>query len=277
MDKFKGYYFKCTSENHTIAFIPAIHGKSASIQIITDKASYSTKLKHIAFGKEVPQVRTDMGVFSDSGIKLNINTEQLKAFGVLKFEKFTPLKNDIMGPFKLLSPIMQCRHRVISMHHSVNGKVYINGDIFVFINGNGYIEGDEGSSFPKSYLWAQCFWRGGSFMLSAADVPIFGTSINGVIGAFSVHGRELRIGTYLGAKPKKVTDSGAIIQQRDYTLTVKKISDNGKKLYAPRNGNMSRIIKESAQCRLYVKLEKKNKALTKFISPYGSFERSCNL
>lgn len=274
MDKFKGYYFKCTSENHTIAFIPAIHGKSASLQIITDKASYNAKLSHIDFGKKIPYVKTDMGVFSDKGIKLNINTEPLKAFGTLKFGEFTPLKNDIMGPFKLLSPIMQCRHRVISMCHSVNGMVNINGDILVFINGNGYIEGDEGSSFPKSYLWAQCFWSGGSFMLSAADVPIFGTSINGVIGAFSVHGKELRIATYLGAKPKEVTDSAAIIRQGDSTLTVKKVSGSGSELYAPKNGNMSRIITESVQCRLYVKLERNSKTLAEFVSPYGSFESS---
>lgn len=275
MDRFKGYYFKCTGNNRTAAFIPAIHGKNASLQIITDKASFVTELNSIFFGSKIPQVKTDIGVFSDKGIKLNINTQQLKASAILKFGAFTPLKYDIMGPFKLLSPVMQCRHRVVSMLHTVSGKAVINGDVLTFNNGKGYIEGDEGVSFPKSYLWAQCFWDSGSLMISVADVPILGTSIQGVIGAITVHGAEYRFGTYLGAKPTKVTDSLAQIKQGSYILTIKKLSaKRGNQLYAPKNGNMSRIIAEDAQCRLYVKLIRENEIITEIISPYGSFESS---
>lgn len=275
MDRFKGYYFKCADKEHSISFIPAKHGAKSSLQIITDKASYNTELHNVIFGAKPPQARFDSGTFSDKGIKLSLNTAEIKASGILRFGSLTPLRYDVMGPFKLMSPVLQCRHRVISMLHTVNGKIVINNESFAFNNGKGYIEGDEGVSFPKNYLWTQCFFKDGSLMLSIADVPICGLSIKGIIGVISVKGEEYRFGTYLGARLKILTDGLAQIKQGSYALTVKKLADNnGEPLYAPQNGNMSRIITEAVKCRVYFRLEYKNKTLLENTSSYGSFE-SC--
>lgn len=275
MDKFKGYYFKCTNKNHTVALIPAAHGNKASLQIITDKASRSIKLSRIAFGSKPPQVKTNLGIFTRQGIKLNIDTHDLKAQGTLRFGTFTPLKYDIMGPFKLMSPILQCRHRIISMLHTVNGKIVINNEAFSFENGKGYIEGDEGTSFPKSYLWAQSFFKDGSLMLSVADVPISAASITGIIGAVMLKGREYRFGTYLGAKLQELTETSAKIKQGKYTLTLKKLPDAAANpLYAPQNGKMTRTITEYAQCSLRLRLEKNATPLIDETTPYASFESS---
>lgn len=52
MGYFKGWYFKCCTDDKTIAFIPAYHYSdnktSASLQIITDDAAY----RHLSRGKD---------------------------------------------------------------------------------------------------------------------------------------------------------------------------------------------------------------------------------
>lgn len=49
-DYFKGWYFKCSNENKTIAFIPAFHQsnheKTASLQIITDYTAFNLETAH---------------------------------------------------------------------------------------------------------------------------------------------------------------------------------------------------------------------------------------
>ncbi|MCM1299358.1 MAG: hypothetical protein NC203_01065 [Firmicutes bacterium] len=272
MYKFKGYYFKCSSPQHTLALIPACHGIASSLQIITENSSYNVDLDFLRFGEKPSRVKTNNCIFSEKGLLLEIDTDEVKAKGLLHFGKLTSLSYDIMGPFKLLAPILQCRHRVISMYNSVNEKISVNKESFLFRNGKGYIEGDEGVSFPSSYIWAQCFWNVGSMMLSAADVPLPGFSINGIIGAIITEKKEYRFGTYLGASAKYLSRSSAVIKQGDYTLTVKNLSEKGHDLFAPNNGCMNRIICENVKSRIYVNLKRKNNTLLEFVSDEGSFE-----
>lgn len=272
MNRFKGYYFKCSGKEHTLALIPASHGGSASLQIITDARSYSLEYPHIIFGNKIPRVKLGGSVFSERKIRLDIDRKNVKAKGMLYFGSLTPPKYDIMGIFKATAPILQCRHRVISMLHKVNGFVRINGEKFVFNNGSGYIEGDEGSSFPKRYIWAQGFFGGGSVMLSVADVPIAGVTINGVIAAIYAYGKEYRLATYLGAKAVSAGEDFAEIKQRGFSLFVKRLSDNSHPLYAPREGKMNRIIRENPKCRLYCRFAKNNSVLLEFITEQGSWE-----
>lgn len=272
MDKFKGYYFKCSSKEHSLAFIPASHGNTFSLQIITQQCSHNIKLDFSKFGSKTPRIKTNAGIFSEKGIKLYINSSEAKVMGLLRFGKISPLSYDIMGPFTLLAPVLQCRHRIISMYHSVDGNITVNNEIFLFKNGNGYIEGDEGTSFPSGYLWTQCFWKDVSMMLSSADVPLFGTSIRGVIGVIAAKGKEYRFATYLGAKTKFLSENSVVIKQGDYTLSVKNLSNKGHNLFAPKDSHMNRIIYENVKCRVYVDLKRKNKSLLRFISNEGSFE-----
>ena len=272
MKKFKGYYFKCSSNEHTLALIPASHENGASLQIITDRNSFVTDYRHILFGKTLPRVKIGESTFSERKIILNVNRQNIKAKGVIYFGTLTPLKYDIMGAFKPIAPLMQCRHSVISMKHKVNGSVIINGEKYIFKNDSGYIEGDEGRSFPKNYVWAQAFFDGGSIMMSAADVPLPGTVIRGVIAVLYAYGKEFRLATYLGAKAVFVGDGYAEIRQGKYTLTIKRLSDNSHKLLAPQKGKMNRIIRESPKCELYCRLKKNDRIIAEFISDSGSFE-----
>ena len=70
---------------------------------------------------------------------------------------------------------MQCKHRIISMCHTLYGILKINGEAVSFENGIGYIESDRGTSFPKSYIWTQCSIpkeQPSSIVAAVADIPL---------------------------------------------------------------------------------------------------------
>lgn len=161
-DYFEGWYLKAQSDSQALAVIPAIHqskGKcTSSIQIITDEDTWTISFPAGAFRQTKKKIAIGKNSFGERGIRLSINTPEISAQGKLTFESLTPLKYDIMGPFSLV-PYMECRHSVFSMRHVVNGTVVLNGKKYLFDNAMGYWEGDRGRSFPKEYLWTQCFFR----------------------------------------------------------------------------------------------------------------------
>lgn len=272
---FKGWYFKCAAENQTVAFIPAFHyyggEEKILLQIITDNKAFCLPFSYMRYSDNSLFVITGKNIFSEKGIKLDIETDNLTAKGVLRFGKLTPIRYDIMGPFKFV-PFMQCRHSVYSMSHRVDGKITLNGKQYVFHNGAGYIEGDRGSSFPSRYIWTQCGFSNGSLMLSVADIPVFGFGFTGIIGIVMLNGKEHRIATYLGAKLKRIGKNTVVVSQGDYELTAKLIKKNSHPLSAPINGKMSRTIHESASCTAYYGFSYKGAVLCKFTSDRASFE-----
>lgn len=274
---FQGRYFKCQSENHSCAFIPAVHREggisSASLQIITDDKAWNIPMEYQRFlpSANGAEALIDKSYFGTKGIRLSVNTRDVYARGRLYFTGLSPIKYDIMGPFKFF-PLMECRHSVISMRHAVNGKITINGKDYIFKNGLGYIEADRGTSFPRRYAWTQCFFPGGSIMISVADVPLGPVSITGVIAVIQSGKLEKRIATYLGAKAVKISDGEIVIRQSDTTLTAKLINKNAHGLRAPVKGKMNRIIKESINATVFYRCEKAGKTILQFTSPRASFE-----
>lgn len=268
---FKGWYFKCVGEDGTVAFIPSFDSETAFLQIITDSETFCMSAGKLRYRENPLTVRTSGALFSEKGIKLDIKTDALTARGVLRFGKLSPIRYDIMGPFKLV-PFMQCRHSVYSMSHRVDGRLLINGRQYRFRNGAGYIEGDSGVSFPSRYVWTQCCFSGGSLMLSAADIPMFLGSFTGVIGIVLLDGKEYRIATYLGAKVKRIGNDAVTVAQGGYTLTAELLSGNGLPLPAPVNGKMSRTIHESASCTARYRFSYGKNVLLDFTSDKASFE-----
>lgn len=274
-DHFKGMYFKCGDKTQTVAFIPSVHyygGKyRAFLQIITDNSAYQISFSDIKITEKPLFIKIGGNLLCKYGIKLNINTKELNIQGKLKFGKLTPIGYDIMGPFKYI-PLMQCRHRVYSMAHRVDGKITINGQQYKFNNGIGYIEGDRGNSFPKRYVWTQCNFSGGSIMLSAADIPLFGLCFTGTICVVMLNGKEYRIATYLGAKLKHIGENSITVSQGKLELTARLIKKNAHPLSAPVNGEMSRTIHESASCSAYYRFSVNGKTVCEFTSDRASFE-----
>lgn len=276
---FKGWYFKCSADDKTIAFIPAFHRsnkkETASLQIIMDDMSFNIRFDSLEYSQNPLCVRLGNSVFSEKGIDLNIHTNELTVTGKLRFCQLSPIRYDIMGPFCLV-PFMQCRHSVYSMKHFVDGEIIINGQSLIFQNGIGYIEGDCGTSFPNKYIWTQCSFENGSLMLSVADIPIMGFHFTGIIGVVLLDGKEYRIATYLNAGLKDIEKNTITVRQGNYELTANLIEKNAQPLYAPISGQMSRTIHESASCRAHYKFSCKDKILCEFTSDRASFEFEYN-
>ncbi len=275
MGYFKGWYFKCCTENQTIAFIPAYHCSgnkaSASLQIITDASTYCIPFRKIEYREHPLSIRLGNCRFSEQGVSVHLQDKDVTVDGFLRFQPLTPIRYDIMGPFALV-PFMQCRHSVYSMTHKMGGQITVGSQQFDFHNGVGYIEGDRGYSFPKRYIWTQCCFARGSLMLSVADIPLLGGHFTGIIGVVLLDGREYRIATYLGAHVKRIKENTVVVRQGNYELVAKLLKKNSHPLFAPENGSMCRTIYESASCTAYYRFSHKHRVLCEFSSSKASFE-----
>lgn len=272
---FFGWYLKCQSDTQTLAVIPAYHRtgrkRTCSIQIITDQETWMIPYKADEFRCVGKHISIGKNQFSEKGIRLSAHTAQVTVEGKLKFGSLLPLKYDIMGPFALV-PFMECRHRVWSMGHLVNGTVSINGEKYLFKNARGYWEGDRGVSFPKKYIWTQCCFPGGSLMMAVADIPIMGIHFTGIIGVVIWMEREYRFATYLGARAERIQNKKVCIVQGNLELEARLIKAFSHPLKAPSQGDMVRIIHESAACRAFYRFRKKGRTIFSFQTDKASFE-----
>lgn len=274
-NSFYGWYLKCQSDTQTLAVIPAIHNtgnkRACSIQIITDKDAWTVMFPADRFQQTKRNIRIGENRFGEKGMRLAIHTQQVTIRGKLDFGPLFPIKYDIMGPFALV-PFMECRHSVWSMRHSVRGAVCINGQTYFFRNAWGYWEGDSGRSFPKEYLWTQCFFSDGALMLSVADIPMAGIHFTGIIGVVLWQGKEYRIATYLGARAVKIHHKMVRVIQGGLELDVCLLEGSGHPLKAPSKGDMIRTIHESASCRAFYRFCKKGRTMFAFETDRASFE-----
>ena len=125
-----GWYYRCQSDTQTLAIIPSVHktkdGDFCAIQLITDTVAFHVPFPYQDFQKNGNQIKVGSNRFGDEGIHLDIHTPELHVIGDLRFGPFSPLRYDIMGPFRYM-PFMQCRHSVFSMKHTAHGEISING------------------------------------------------------------------------------------------------------------------------------------------------------
>lgn len=274
---FCGWYFRCQSDTDTLALIPAMHAthgeRSGSLQIISDTGSHLVPFSREDVWVSTNRSRAELGknVFREDGIRLDVNTQELTAKGELRFGPPTPIRYHIMGPFRYV-PCMECCHTVISMRHTVSGDLRINGKDYRFRNDIGYIEGDRGRSFPKNYVWTQCFFEEGSLMLSVAKIPFGPIGFTGIIGIIHLRGREYRFATYLGAKTEKIGDREIVIRQGALSLTAKLLEKNAYFLKAPKSGDMIRNIRENAACRAKYRFSIGKRTILDFETPNAAFE-----
>lgn len=275
-NRFFGWYFKCQGDGGTLSVIPAFHknGKNStcSIQIITDDGAWN-----VTYPASLWRRRRGFGVdigknaFGREGYTLDVSGEGITANGSVRFGSFTPLRSDIMGPFRFI-PFLQCRHSVISMLHTVDGEITVNGRRYLFEGGRGYVEGDRGRSFPEVYAWTHGFTEGGSVMLSVASIPFGLFRFTGIIGAVYEGGREYRIATYRGARPQMIEGGKIVIRQGKKTLTAEQLTRSAHPLNAPVSGAMIRTIRESAACRARYRLTDGEREILSFECPVASFE-----
>lgn len=269
---FEGWYFKLVneSENESFAIIPGIamdeNGKShAFIQLLdgtrqeagyftfpTDSFKASSNSFHIQIGEST---------FSLDQIKLNL--PELK--GTLRIQDVVPWPNKwyspgIMGPYSFV-PFMECYHGVLSMNHTLKGKLRIRGKDIDFTGGRGYIEKDWGHSFPSAYFWMQSnhFSSPGiSLKASVANIPWLGSSFVGFIAGLYVDNQLFEFTTYNRTKLSLSVASKRFVKLRfensRHTLEITAYRNAATELASPITGFMDGRISESMSSRLDVQL-----------------------
>ncbi len=280
-NRFEGMYFKQQAGERMLAFIPALHtnnsGKrTASLQVVTRGCAHFIELpaNSVVIDRRAMSVSTGIGMFSPSGIELDLKTPALSITGKLLFKQGVKPRGDIMGPYRFV-PFMECRHGVFSLTHGVDGSLVVNGETLDFTNGIGYTEGDRGRSFPGRYIWTHYGWttdRPCSLMLSVAAVRPLGKAFTGIIGFVYFGGREYRLATYCGAQLKSIEDSAVTVRQGPYELTARLLGDGGQMLSAPVSGAMTRLIRESLSCRAAYRFSDNGRVLFDSVTDKASFE-----
>ena len=296
-DYFYGWYFRCQGEE-SIAVIPAVHlggGKgNCSIQVVTEAGSLYQEfpIDQFRISPDRESMQIGENLFSKKGIRLNLEAslpeksvrsmkkefredlpgcKRLRISGLLRFGEFARPKYDIMGPFSRI-PGMECRHAVYSMKHTVNGELKLGKKTIRFVDGDGYMEGDSGTSFPQKYIWTQHFLKEGSFMTAAASIPLGGICFNGTVGFLYWRNREYRFATYLGARIRKMKEGELLIQLGRFTLRIRLKQKHGHVLNAPDNGRMIRKIQEDIACGAEYTLMYRNHVLLHTITDKAAAE-----
>jgi tocopherol cyclase len=272
---FEGWYFKVVNkaEDRAFAFIPGISmdekGKQqAFIQVLDGKkltAEYH-KFDADAFKAEPGKFEIEIAGSRFSANRIQLNLPFIK--GELRFIGTTnwPRKlysPGIMGPYSFV-PFMECYHGILSMDHSIEGILNINGEEIDFTGGRGYMEKDWGSSFPGAYIWLQTnhFGQPGtSLKASVAKIPWLGGSFTGFIAGLWFKNRLYRFTTYNGSHlVKSNADNGKVelvLENRKYRIEILVLRHNSTELASPIAGFMEGRISESMTDLIEVRLSDK--------------------
>jgi len=256
---FEGTYYKHQKNGNTVCVISGKAKDSSFIQVITNEKSYIYNFKTL----------NESGcLFGTNGIILGL--PEVK--GIIKYSPITPIKYDIMGPFKLCP--MKCRHKIVSMYHKLNGKITVEGMPIDFNGGTGYIEGDRGNSFPPKYLWVHCndFAQKCSIVISVAQIPFGFAKFMGCIAVVWYNGTEYRFATYLNVKTLIAKRNKIVLWQGNRMLEAEIAEDLFSPLMSPRNGKMSDTIYESNTTQATFRLSQDDKTVFELVSSNTSFE-----
>ena len=89
---------------------------------------------------------------------MDLQTASTSVSGRLCFGGPTPLRYDIMGSFCAV-PFMECRHRVFSIGHAVDGTLWVNGKPTIFKMVGDILRGTGGVPSPDVMLGLSAAFR----------------------------------------------------------------------------------------------------------------------
>ena len=223
---FEGWYYKLISAdlNQRLAIIPGVfhhpdpQNHHAFIQVLNGMTSQVNYHRYPleAFHASLRDFNIQVGSssFYHHGIQLDITGEDQSIQGDLEFEDIHPwpvkiFSPGVMGPYRF-APLMQTYHGILSLDHTIQGNLQVNGMQYNFSNGLGYIEKDWGRTFPRAYIWMQSnhfTQKGVSLTASVATIPWLTSWFRGFLIGLLVDGKLYRFTTYLGSKIETLTVS----------------------------------------------------------------------
>lgn len=260
--------------------------KSPFLQVITPEGSHFLPYPPEEYRADSGRcmVRLGENFFSRSGIRISIHRDGLQMDGNIAYSHPIPIQRDLlfptlMGPFSHV-PGLECRHDVWSMNHRLSGVLNLNGRTLDFTGGNGYLETDEGRSFPSAWVWYQsCRFPDpeDSVMFAAARVPYAGISFPGLLCVCHAGGVEHRIATYLGGRLThfEMEKGIALLEARQggYLLRIRVLCQNPQKLLAPSSDGSWHSLREYPCCRSRVLLKKDGRFLLDAEGGCAGFEQ----
>ncbi|MFI3207804.1 MAG: tocopherol cyclase family protein [Eubacteriales bacterium] len=278
---FEGWYFKHQIGDRVFSFIVSFHTdeheqECAYIQFVTNEGSFCEKfdIEDCYVNLETFHIKIGGNRFGRTGCRVNIKSNGLEVACNIRYGEFTKIPSDIMGPFAKV-PSVPCKHSILSMIHDLHGFIDINDEAIELTGGTGYIEGDSGASFPKSYMWTQCNFRfkgDHSIMLACAEIPVLLGGFEGIICQILYRGKQYRLATYKGAKIIQKTDKSIGIKQGDMRVYVMALEEGGHLLQVPHRGEMTEFVHENPAGRVRYVFYKNEKKIFDFVSRCGSFE-----
>lgn len=293
---FEGWHYKMVSPDgmYSLALIPGISlnkdNSHAFIQVFMTKNNTDLETKYLIFPLEDFKVQEspfklniNNHTFKEKSIDISIQDKDIQVSGKLIFENTTSIKTSlispsIMGYFSYIK-FMECYHGVVSMNHTINGKLLINNKEVDFTGGKGYIEKDWGRSFPKEYVWMQSNHFKNpktSFMFSEATIPFMGFQFHGLIVNLIVNEKEYRFATYNRAKVKKrdifPQEVYYEIKKGKHRLIIEAKNDRTISLISPENGAMVKTIKEGLSGKIKLQLFKNDQLIYEDIGTHSGLE-----
>ena len=276
---FEGWYYKMVHQSggHAFALIPGVSIESekerhAFIQLMDGTGGkshyYEFPFEEFEADKKKLEVKIGDNFFSEKEVVINL--PDIK--GQLNLSNITPLKRTTFNPgimgWYSFTPMMQCYHGIVSMHHMVNGALVHDGSTWDYDNAVGYIEKDWGTSFPKCWFWTQCNTfksdEKASVFASVAHIPWMGNYFIGYIAAIQIGDKLHRFATYNGAQFKtRLEDDSLFLDFRkgNKILSVKSTKGIGAELKSPISGKMTGKVNESLQAKMEVELVENGKSI----------------
>ena len=294
---FEGWYYKVVNVSETKAFaiIPGIsidekRNKQAFIQLLDGRKKTSQYFKFDGndFDPKIGKLDISIGNnrFRENAIELDLPNlkGKLTFTGNISWPKpfYSP---GIMGPYAFV-PFMECYHGIVSMDHSIQGELEINGERIDFSDGRGYIEKDWGRSFPSAYVWMQSnhFQQLNiSIKASVAKIPWIRNAFVGFIAGVWLKDQLIQFTTYNNSKLKKceITKDHVelIMENKAFRLNIIAHRDHATALASPILGIMQGRIEESMTSIIDVTLfnKKTNRIMLKGEAKNAGLEVAGNI
>ena len=270
---FEGWYFKLidAQEETAWAVIPGIYRDEqanldqAFVMVLDGRAQrvayHRYPVSSFAAARDSFHIQVGPNVFAADYLTLNLP----QMAGHVTFSGRTPWPVSwqapgIMGWYAWFP--MECYHGVVSLDHTLAGKLLIGEETIDFSGGRGYIEKDWGRNFPQTWIWIQAnlfAQRGVSLTASIARIPFYGRVFPGFIIGLLLDGRLVRFTTYLGAKLHEVRVTGdqvrIVVHNKEMELQITAVRGATALLHAPTPGQgMIPRVKESVAAAVQVRL-----------------------
>lgn len=275
---FEGWYIKLVDGKgaQPYALIPGVFlgaDRHAFIQVLDGRAGTAAYHRFPIEAFEADRDRFEISIagnrFGTWGVSLEIEAETSSAkqgvHGEIRFGPWHPwpvttVSPGIMGPYSFV-PFMECNHGILSLDHSLDGYLDVDGCLTDFSSGRGYVEKDWGRAFPAGYVWTHSnhFERPGVCLTAAvALIPWLTGAFRGYIIGLLLDGELHRFTTYTGSVLERLEMSDSHlhlgIRNRSHRLDVDSKKSQGAILHAPYEKQMIARVAETMTSEIDVRL-----------------------